>query len=57
MFHDFVCILVHKTYGITVDVSYYIDTVWGGVVEEVRTIFERRNDTTIYIPSICSNSV
>ncbi len=29
MFHDFVCILVHKTYGITVDVSYYIDTVWG----------------------------
>jgi hypothetical protein len=25
--------------------------IWCAIVEEVRTIFERRNDATIYIPS------
>ena len=25
----------------------------GDVVEEVRTVFERKNDTTIYIPTFC----
>ena len=40
MFHDFVCILVHKTYGITVDVSYYIDTVWGQALSGLITVLE-----------------
>ncbi len=26
--------------------------IWGGVVENVRTVFERRNDATIYIPAL-----
>lgn len=29
----------------------------GAVVEEVRTIFEKRNDTTIYIPDMQSIAV
>src|SRR3990167_7504560 len=30
--------------------SVILDTVWGAVVEDVRTVFERRNDATLYIP-------
>jgi hypothetical protein len=36
------------------------DTVpflWGAVVEDVRTIFEKRNDATIYIPDMQSIAV
>jgi len=25
---------------------------WGATVEDVRTIFERRNDATVYIPAL-----
>ena len=28
-----------------------ISNDWGAVVEEVRTVFERKNDTTVYIPA------
>jgi hypothetical protein len=35
-----------------------IETTFGGaVVEEVRTIFEKRNDATIYIPDMQSIAV
>ncbi|MDE2038259.1 MAG: hypothetical protein KGI69_03505 [Patescibacteria group bacterium] len=33
------------------DSSVINNTFRGAVVEDVRTVFERRNDTTIYIPS------
>ena len=29
-------------------------TFWGDVVEDVRTVFERKNDATIYIPTFQS---
>ena len=30
---------------------------WGAVVEEVRTVFERRDDATIYIPDVEAISI
>ncbi len=27
----------------------------GQIVEEVRTVFEMRNDATIYIPNLCNS--
>jgi hypothetical protein len=29
-------------------------TFWGQVVEDVRTVFEERNDVTIFIPEVTS---
>jgi hypothetical protein len=38
--------------------SYFLKiSKWGAVVEEVRTIFEKRNDATIYIPDMQSIAV
>ena len=30
--------------------SVILDTVWGAIVEDVRTVFEKKNDATVYIP-------
>lgn len=33
-------------------IAYKITNFWGAVVEDVRTVFERMNDITLYIPEI-----
>jgi hypothetical protein len=43
--------------NITTDSSVIISPVRGAVVEDVRTIFARTNDTTIYIPSFKIDSI
>lgn len=50
-FNPIYLIILNESYSAhNAEVQTYF--IWGAVVEDVRTVFERRNDATIYIPDL-----